>query len=99
MNQMDTDKEGLKLDTSKERPFFLTIRFNRNLMNKNNIGRARLLPSRGGPYHVRLASYTRPDPGAPRVGCFQIKSSETIRLNSSVDYHNPRVLEPQRGQM
>ena len=46
MKQMDTDKEGLKLDTSKERPFFLTIRFNRNLMNKNHIGRARLLPSR-----------------------------------------------------
>jgi hypothetical protein len=40
-----------------------------NLMNHSHIGRARLLSSRGGPYHVRLASYTRPDPGAPRVEC------------------------------
>ncbi len=41
-------------------------------MNHSHIGRARLLSSRGGPYHVLLASYTRPDPGAPRVGCCRI---------------------------
>jgi hypothetical protein len=40
-----------------------------NLMNHSHIGRARLLSSRGGPYHLRLASYTRPDPGVPRMGC------------------------------
>ena len=28
--------------------------------------------SRGGPYHIRPASYTLPDPGAPRLECFQI---------------------------
>ena len=38
-------------------------------MNHSHIGRARLLSSRGGPYHLRIASYTRPAPGAPRVGC------------------------------
>jgi hypothetical protein len=40
-----------------------------NLMNHSHIGRAILPSSRGGPYNVRLAGHTRPDPGAPRVGC------------------------------
>ncbi len=31
-------------------------------MNHSHIGRARLLSSRGGPYHVCPASYSRPDP-------------------------------------
>ena len=33
-------------------------------MNHSHIGRARLLSSRGGPYHLCIASYTRLDPVA-----------------------------------
>ena len=48
-------------------------------MNHSHIGRARLLSSRGGPYHVRLASYTWPDPGAPREGCSQLTAVYPLR--------------------
>ncbi len=50
-------------------------------MNHSHIGRARLLSSRGGPYYLRIASYTRPDPGAPRVGCFQTEGFLPIQAN------------------
>ena len=48
-----------------------------NLMKHSHIGRARLPSSRGGPYHVRPASYTRPDPGAPRMGCRRFAGFQT----------------------
>ncbi len=48
-------------------------------MNHSHIGRARLLSSRGGPYHLCFASYTRPDPGAPPVGYFQIMAFRSPR--------------------
>ena len=54
-----------------------------NLMNHSHIGRARLLSSRGGPHHLRPATFTRPDPGAPRVGCCCSEGFQTCRADGS----------------
>ncbi len=68
-------------------PFFSpTMRFNSNLLNESNIGRARLPPSRGGPSHSQS---TRSKPIGPSAGPTLLPSRR----------HSKSRLLPERGRL